>query len=47
MQSLTEEEIKKLAKDPLSFAAMMDDSQIEDVIVAFVSVLLARTKHTR
>ena len=44
MQSLTAEEVKKLAKDPLSFAAMMDDSEIENVIVAFVSVLVRKNK---
>ena len=33
---------KKLAKDPISFALMLDDDQLEHVIVTFVSVLNKR-----
>jgi hypothetical protein len=32
----------KLAKEPISFAMMMQDHELEDVIVAFVSVLNRR-----
>jgi hypothetical protein len=40
---LTEQEfLDKLSKDPISFAVMMDDDQIEHVIVGFVSVLVQR-----
>jgi hypothetical protein len=33
---------KKLAQDPISFALMLDDDQLEHVIVTFVSVLNKR-----
>ena len=47
MQSVTLNEIKKLSNDPISFAMMMDDSQLENVIVAFVSVLNKRKQEPR
>jgi len=34
--------VKKLVEDPLSFAMMMDDEQLEHVIVTFVAVLNKR-----
>ncbi len=34
--------VKKLSEDPLSFAMMMDDEQLEHIIVTFVSVLNKR-----
>jgi hypothetical protein len=34
--------VKKLIEDPLSFAMMMDDEQLEHIIVTFVSVLNKR-----
>lgn len=42
MTYLDEKDIQRLTDDPLSFAMMMDDHQIEQVIVAFVSVLNKR-----
>ena len=42
MKSISRKEVKKLTEDPLSFAMMMDNSQLEEVIVAFVSVLNKR-----
>jgi hypothetical protein len=33
---------RKLASDPMSFAIMMDDEQLEYVIVTFVAVLCKR-----
>ena len=42
MPYLDEKDIQRLTDDPLSFAMMMDDHQIEQVIVAFVSVLNKR-----
>lgn len=42
MQRVTGEAIRKLEKDPLSFAMMMEDREIEHVIVTFVSVLINR-----
>ena len=42
MECVTGKDIQKLAKDPISFAMMMDNHQLEDVIVAFVSVLNKR-----
>ena len=42
MPYLDEKDIQRLIQDPLSFAMMMDDHQIEQVIVAFVSVLNKR-----
>ena len=39
MKFVTRREAEKLADDPISFAMMMDPCQLEQVIVAFVSVL--------
>ena len=36
--------VKKFVEDPLSIAMMMDDEQLEQVIVTFVSVLNKRKK---
>jgi hypothetical protein len=45
MENANNRDIEGLAKDPLAFAIMMDDHQLEHVIVAFVSVLLERKTH--
>ena len=42
MENATNRDIEGLIKDPLGFAIMMDNHQLEHVIVAFVSVLLER-----
>ena len=42
MKRTTGKDVLKLAKDPISFAMMMDESELEHVIVAFVSVLNKR-----
>ena len=42
MNYATRKNAKKLTEDPLSFAMMMDDEQLEHVIVTFVSVLNKR-----
>jgi len=42
MTYLDEKHIQRLIQDPVSFAMMMEDHQIEQVIVAFVSVLNKR-----
>ena len=42
MQRINRNGAKKLAKDPISFALMLDDDQLEHVIVTFVSVLNKR-----
>ena len=42
MVNVTREDVCKLQKDPLSFAILMEDEQIEQVIVVFVSVLNKR-----
>jgi hypothetical protein len=42
MNCVNKKNVKKLIQDPLSFAMMMDDEQLEHVIVAFVSVLNKR-----
>jgi len=44
MQPVTKKDIEKLAKDPVTFAVMMDEHQLEHVISAFVSVLNQRIK---
>lgn len=44
MNPITRDETERLSKDPVSFAMMMDCHQLENVIVAFVSVL-NRRKH--
>ena len=42
MECITRKDTQKLAKDPISFAMMMDENELEHVIVAFVSVLNKR-----
>ena len=42
MNTITQDDIGKLQKDPLSFAVLMEDRHIEEVIVTFVSVLNER-----
>jgi hypothetical protein len=42
MNCVNPKNVKKLIEDPLSFAMMMDDEQLEHVIVTFVSVLNKR-----
>jgi len=44
MQHIDKKSTKRLAEDPVSFAIMMDDSQLEQIIAAFVSVLIQRIK---
>jgi len=39
---VSRKEAQKLASDPVSFAMMMDDWQLEHVIMTFVSVLNKR-----
>ena len=39
MKPITKTDVQRLANDPFSFAMMMDDSQLEKVIVRFVSIL--------
>jgi len=39
MKPVTRTDVQRLATDPIGFAMMMDDGQLEHVIVAFVSVL--------
>ena len=42
MKTKTQKSIERLSKDPVSFAMLMDEDQIEHVIVMFVSVLIQR-----
>ena len=42
MESITRKDVLKLEKDPIGFAMMMEYERIEEVIVAFVSVLNKR-----
>jgi hypothetical protein len=42
MQTATRNDVEKLAEDPIGFAVMMENRELEDVIVAFVSVLNKR-----
>jgi hypothetical protein len=42
MQCVNRNDAKKLAEDPISFAMMMDNSQLEYVIATLVSVLNKR-----
>ena len=42
MNCVNRKNAKKFTDDPLSFAMMMDDEQLEHVIVTFVSVLNKR-----
>ena len=45
MNIITQDDIGKLLRDPLSYAVLMEDQQIEHVIVTFVSVLLRRSEN--
>ena len=45
MNTVTQDDIGKLQKDPLSFAVLMEDRHIEQVIVTFVSVLIKRNEN--
>ena len=42
MEFTTRKNVKKLVKDPLSFALMMENDQIKEVIGIFFSVLTER-----
>ena len=42
MITVTRKDVRKLAGEPLSFAMMMNDHELENVIVTFVSVLNRR-----
>ena len=42
MKRVTKNDIKKLAKNPICFAMMMDERELENVIVTFVSVFNKR-----
>ena len=42
---MTQDDIAKLLKDPLGYALLMEDQQIEHVIVTFVAVLLRRNEN--
>jgi hypothetical protein len=45
MNIVKQNDIDKLQKDPLSFAVLMEDRHIEQVIVTFVSVLIKRNEN--
>ena len=42
MKPIANDCVTKLINDPISFAMVMDDDRVEDVIVTFVSVLNKR-----
>ena len=42
MKIITRKDVNKLKTDPVSYALMMDNCEIESVIVAFVTVLNKR-----
>jgi len=42
MSSKARKEVRKLLRDPLGFAILMDDEELEEVIVTFVAVLIRR-----
>jgi len=42
MHRVTNEDVRKLCEDPLSFAVVMEEDEIEHVIAVFISVLLRR-----
>ena len=44
MNHISDDCVTKLINDPISFAMVMDDDRIEDVIVKFVSVLNKRRR---
>jgi len=44
MNIIKRDDIDKLQKDPLGYAILMEDRQIEHVIVTFVAVLLKRNE---
>ncbi len=44
MQPIERVEIRRLIEDPMSYAMMLDEEELEHVIAVFVSVLNQRTK---
>ena len=42
MHCVTKKDVEKLANDPISFAMLMENCELERVIVTFVSVLNKR-----
>ena len=42
---ITRKDIRKLTEDPLGFAMMMQNQELESVIVTFVSVLNRRKQN--
>ena len=44
MKGMENDLAAKLKEDPISFAMMLDDEEIEEVIAAFVSVLNRRKR---
>jgi hypothetical protein len=44
MKPVSNDCVTKLINDPISFAMVMEDDRIEDVIVKFVSVLNKRRR---
>ena len=42
MQPVTINDVEKLIDDPISFAMMMTDCEIQDVIATFVTILNRR-----
>lgn len=47
MKNIKSKRVQPLIADPLSYAMLMNDRDLENVIVAFVSVLLERPPNDR
>ena len=45
MHTVSGKDVEKLKTDPISFAMMLENSELEKVIVTFVSVLNKRKKY--
>jgi hypothetical protein len=45
MKIVTRKDVQRLARDPLTFAMMMNDCELESVVVTFVSVLNKRQRN--
>jgi len=47
MKRITNEEIRDLVEDPLAYAMMMNEEELEAVIASFVTVLNTRQRRRR
>jgi hypothetical protein len=47
MKRITNEEIRDLVEDPLAYAMLMNEEELEEVVASFISVLNTRQRRRR